>query len=223
MNNDFWQTHIISAAICLTPFLILSVVGAIRAKSFRAGFWMFLLFALIVSTTFVFVWLYETYLPVSVREVAETVTMFIAVFTAVALGVLYTINAMKAGKVLQRNNNAVNFFVTLVIVIAFTPALIFLFFMNGPSSSGIGFLSLLAIVLLVQYFLSLFEIRQNGFVSRGKVILFSNIESGEWENLMNKEKLRIRLKDSSKTLSIKTPWEMITLIDNYIKSDFLHP
>lgn len=220
MSNDFLQIYFISAAICLTPFLILSIVVAIRSKSLRAGLWMFLLFALIIGLTFVFVRLYKAYLPVSVREVAETVMMFIAFLTVVALGVLYTINAVKAGKVLHRNNKAVNFFVILVVVLAFTPALFFLFFMNGSSSSaGIGFLSLLAIVLLVQNFLSLFEIRQNGFVSRGKVILFSDIESAEWEDLMNKENLRICLKDSGQTISIKTPWEMISPIDNYIKSN----
>lgn len=220
MNNDFWQTYLISAAICLTPFLILSIVVAIRGKSLRAGLWMLLLFALIIGLTFVFIWLYETYLPASVREIAETVTMFIAIFTAVALGVLYTINAMKAGKVSQRNNSAVNFFVTLVIVIAFVPVFVFLFFMNGPTSSGNVFLPILVIILLIQYFLSSFEIRQNGFVSSGKVILFSEIESAEWENLMSKEKLRIRMKNSSQMTSIKTPWEMITPIDNYIKGGF---
>lgn len=223
MTNNFLQTYLISAGICLIPLLIISFVIAIRSKSLRAGLGIFLQFTLIFGLAFVFTWLYETYLPASAQVVAETVTMFIAVFTAVALGVLYTINAMKAGKVIQRNNNTVSFFVILVIVIAFTPVLLFLFFMNGSSSLGIGSLSLLAIIVLVQSFLLLFEIRQKGFISRGKIILFSDIESAEWENLMNKEKLRIRLKDSRKTFSIKTPWEMITPIDTYIKSEFPRP
>ena len=152
MSNDLFQPFLVSVAICLTPFLILSIVVAISGKSLRAGLWIFLLFALIISIAFVFVWLYETYLPASIRIVGETVTMFIAVLTAVALGVLYTINAMKAGKVLHRNNKAVNFFVILVIVITFVPVFVFLFFMNGTSSSGNVFFPTLAIILLIQYF-----------------------------------------------------------------------
>ena len=181
---------------------------------------MFLLFTLFISIVLVIVWLYETYLPASFRIIGEKLTAFIAVLTVIVLGIIYRINALKAGKIVGRDNNATNFLVALIIVMALSPIFIFLFFVKGLSSLSISFLPLLAIILLVQYFLSSFEIRQKGFVSRGKVILFSDIESAEWENLMNKEKLRIRLKDSSQTISLKTPWEMITPIDNYIKGGF---
>jgi hypothetical protein len=103
----------------------------------------------------------------------------------------------------------------------------------------------LAVCLLIHLFFS-FEFREKGFVYRGKVILFSNIEHAEWENLRDKTKLKIRLKGvepepenqtlwktiigkinlrlrpnrGDNVLTIKTPWQMNVQIDNYLRANF---
>ena len=103
----------------------------------------------------------------------------------------------------------------------------------------------LAICLLIYLFFS-FEIRDKGFVYRGKFFLFSDIEHAEWEDLRDKTKLKIHLKAEEPILenqsnwkriiekikfrfrlnrrasvfTIKTPWEMNVQIDNYLRANF---
>ena len=105
----------------------------------------------------------------------------------------------------------------------------------------------LAVCLLIYLFFS-FEFRDKGFVYHGKVILFSDIEHAEWENLRDKTKLKIHLKSEDpapenqslwkkiiekiklrlrpnrkdKVITIKTPWEMNIQIDNYLRANFPH-
>jgi hypothetical protein len=106
----------------------------------------------------------------------------------------------------------------------------------------------LAVCLLIYLFFS-FEFREKGFVCRGKVILFSNIEHAEWENPRDKTKLKIHLKSEDPAperralwkkiiekiklrsrpnrkdwvITIKTPWEMNIQIDNYLRANFPNP
>lgn len=81
---------------------------------------------------------------------------------------------------------------------------------------------LLAFLLFAISFFS-FEYREKGFVHHGKIILFSNIEHAEWENLKDKTKLKIRLKNTGREFTIKTPWKSITPIDDYVKANFPRP
>lgn len=81
---------------------------------------------------------------------------------------------------------------------------------------------LLAFLLFVISFFS-FEFREKGMVYHGRIILFSDIEHAEWENLMYKTKLKIRLKGKKRELSIRTPWKSSTPIDKYIRANFPRP
>jgi hypothetical protein len=79
-----------------------------------------------------------------------------------------------------------------------------------------------ALCLSIASFFS-FELREKGMVYHGRTILFSDIEHAEWKNLKDKTKLKIRLKNKEKEFTIKTPWKLITPIDNYVKSNFPRP
>ena len=89
--------------------------------------------------------------------------------------------------------------------------------------SGGIFVLIMAITFVEKTFLTTFEIRENGFIYRGKIILFSDIIHAEWEDLFDKTKLKIRLKSTGRTMVIRTPWEMLMPIDDYIRKNFPRP
>ena len=219
MNNDFWQPVLISASICLTPFLILSIIAAIRGKSFQAGFTLFLLFGGIATIGIAFIWLYS-YIPVNVQRVLTALSFVVFILSVATVGVLSWISSKKAGRILHRDKNAVLKLVLNTIWVMFALIYSFLLILRSNTLSGAGFILLLVTTSVVQNFLTKFEIRKNGFVSRGKVILYSDTEHAEWEDLFDKTRLKIRLKSSSQTVTIKTPWEFLMPIDDYIRKNF---
>lgn len=81
----------------------------------------------------------------------------------------------------------------------------------------------IVIICLVLYSYYLFEYREKGFVHRGKVILFSNIEHAEWADKWNKVKLKVRLKNTQEEIVLKTPLDMSSLIDGYLGKNFPRP
>jgi hypothetical protein len=218
MNTD-WQTLLIVTSACLTPILILSIIVAVRGKSFQAGFGLFLLFVGIATIGIAFIWLYS-YIPVKVQRVLTAISFVVFILSVATIGVLSWIRSRRAGRILHQDKNAVLKMVLSTIWIVFTLIYSFLFIQRPITLSGAGFVLLLVTMSVVQNFLAKFEIRENGFISKGKVILYSDIGHAEWEDLFDKTRLKIRMKSTSQTVTIKTPWDFLVPIDDYIRKNF---
>ncbi len=224
MHNDSPMSFLFAAVTCLTPFLIASIIVAIKVRSVATGFKLFSLFAMFIGTASAVTYLYETFVPAQIQKDVYLYSFLFASVIIVALVGLYRYNAWRGGEIFHTEQRPASsktiFAIGMIFVLLFiTPFLS----LNLADSSAFIVLLVFTISMVVRRFFSMFEIRAAGFVTRGNFIQFSNIEHAEWENLMKKHKLRLRLKGKRRAATIKTPWELITPIDDYIKTNFPRP
>ena len=228
MNTDIWRVPLFTTLGCLLPILALSIIVAFRGKSIRGGLNLFLLVAIpVIGIVILLVW-YNGFIPKKTQIVVGWF-MFISSYCVMfLLQILYRNYSIIAGKLVspgksQRANNLEKISQFLILYCLMTMLSDLLYVGNANESMRRnGIIWLIAIVLVLWVYYS-FEFHQKGFVYRGKVILFSDVEHAEWGNLMDKTELRLRLKNTDKMVTIKTPWEMLTPIDDYIKTNFPHP
>lgn len=219
------QILFILDALCLLPILIFSAIAGYRSKSLRAGLIFFFKFAFPVTMLLLIANLYIQYLPEGVQITIGRVVFYSSYGFIFLYMILYRNFSIKAGELIPTGKSntmqKASLFLAAYCLISMMSDLIFVGNVDESMRRNI-FFWLLAIALNVQAYRS-FELRQNGFVYRGKVILSSDVEHAEWGNLMDKTELCLRLKNTDKVIKIKTPWELITPIDNYIKSNFPRP
>ena len=228
MNTDIWRVPLFTTLGCLLPILALSIIVAFRGKSIRGGLNLFLLVAIpVIGIVILLVW-YNGFIPKKTQIVVGWF-MFISSYCVMfLLQILYRNYSIIAGKLVspgksQRANNLEKISQFLILYCLMTMLSDLLYVGNANESMRRnGIIWLIAIVLVLWVYYS-FEFHQKVFVYRGKVILFSDVEHAEWGNLMDKTELRLRLKNTDKMVTIKTPWEMLTPIDDYIKTNFPHP
>lgn len=223
MEDNYSQASLFAGLFCLMPFLILSIIAAIRTKSFRVGFWLILLFTVFVGIGVAISLLYQAYWPEGIQRFTTPLLFIVLIVAIIIQGVLFWLNARNGGKILHQNKGATLNIVRYVILVSFVPIFVFLFLMNQKPPLTADIFLLWGIISIVSIYRSIFEIREKGFISQGKAILFSDIEHAEWENLLDKTKLKIQVKSTGRILMIKTPWDLITPIDDYIKTNFPRP
>ena len=80
----------------------------------------------------------------------------------------------------------------------------------------------IVIICLALYSYYSFEYREKGFVHRGRIILFSNVEHAEWVDRW-KVKLKVRLKKHEAEMTLRIPYEMSVSMENYVKANFPRP
>lgn len=218
------QTPII-AVTCLFPILVFSIIAGYRAKSLRASLALFFKFAIPVMMILLIMNLYIQYLPENIKTTIGWIVFSFSYVTFFLYMILYRNFSIKAGEPVPNSKSNVaekaSLFFVMYCLLAMVSDLIFVGNVNESMMRN-GFFWLLAIVLEIRAYYS-FEFRQKGFVYRGKVILFSDVEHAAWGNLMDKTELRLRLKNSDKVIVIKTPWGMITPLDEYIRANFPRP
>lgn len=80
----------------------------------------------------------------------------------------------------------------------------------------------IVIMCSVLYWYYSTEWRGAGFVYRGKVIPFTDVEHAQWESQWTK-KLKIKLKNNEQELAFIVPEEMVPAIDKYLRAFFPNP
>lgn len=234
MDIDSWNTVDvgIGLGILLLAIGVLLLVVAIsrREKNIGCGLLALLLLALIFSPYIGLISLlywYSRNIPEETRTIVGVSALAVG-FLSLELGVIqYNNRLKKAGNtVVAKTGNVrlsqnVLIFLVLYCLLAMASDLFYRTDVSETIRQN-AIWWILAIPLAIHIFFS-FEFREKGWVYRGKVILFSDIEHAEWENPRDKTKLKIKLMNKERESVIKTPWEMNIQIDNYLRTNFPRP
>jgi len=220
MNANGFESIFFVTAGCIALILILSLFVSVRSRSFQAGVRLFLLFTLPIGLISVFLIFYSLYLPEQAQYISIASLLLILIVAILIQGFLWWWNARRGGKILHQKDDRAIGIVHYVILILFVPVFSVLYWMYPTNQLGIVVFVLWGIASIVFVYRSVFEIREKGFVIQGKFIPFTDVEHAEWQNLLDKTKLSLRLKNKDKVVTIKTPWEMNVQIDNYLRANF---
>ncbi|MBI5933221.1 MAG: hypothetical protein HY867_05900 [Chloroflexi bacterium] len=228
MNFDVWKFPLISTLVCLLPYFVLGVFVAIQARNFWTGVKLFLLIALPLTTLVALLVYYDDYLSDEAQKQIGIPIVSFSLVVIAAIGILFKINKYKVGSLMPNGRRSLDSW-TLLIGTAVTVLLLLqgiISIVGGNRDWNVIFdfgksiiLWPIASLAILRAYLS-FEFRQRGVVSKGKVIFFSDIERAEWDDLFDKTRLKLQLKSNDKKIIIKTPWEMLMPIDDYIRSNF---
>jgi len=220
MDNFSWSVPIWITLLCLLLVFIFTVLVAWRTKDLQAGFRLFLMLSafiilVIFSTSLIMKFISSFYIEILFALSSGISFVFICV-----TGILYWINAQKAGKLIKNSTDDMTQLNTIGGVAFLGIAIIgFLAIGYRFSSAAILFPMLFAGRLLGNIFLS-FQIREHGFVSQGRYIKSESITSMCWVNLKNKDEVEYKVKNSVQSQRLKIPWKFIVPVDNYINANF---
>ena len=231
MDTDFWRISIPTAIATIGFFILFfAFVIAIRNKSIGCGLGAIGLLLLFLSPFIGFVgllYLYRWYVPEGVQLLIGKFALGVAFIALQLFNLNYNTYRVKAGytvlgraRNLHLSKNTLSFLVLSCLLTMASD----LFYVTDVYESirQIKVWWILALPIAIHVFFS-FEFREKGFVYRGKVVLFSDIEHAEWENSRDKAKLKVKLINKEQEILIKTPWEMNIQIDNYLRDNFPRP